>query len=633
MPGICAIVATDSETNVSAATRSMLDVMRHHEWYVESHYSEQSEGIGLGRMTLGIVNASAQPATTPDGSLVAVLDGELYDLESIARELGLSGHEWDAQNHARLLLLGYQLRGSRFLRQLSGSFVAAIWQSHKRQLTVITDRFATRPLYFANPIGRFIAASSIAAVMTDRHVPRDISPRGLSQFFTFGHFLADDTMYEAVRVVPAASSLTYDANSGTLTIDRYWSSAEHSAPLAGSRMDQIERIDQAFKAAIDRRTESATGCLGLALSGGLDARTILAVVDHERVPVKTLCLGMAGSRDHRSSKQLATIVGCQHYNHTLDQKFLADFETHFRDMVRLTDGQYLSQCIIMPTLPVYRDLGIQVLLRGHGGELLHMCKAYNYSLDKDGLGIRSEGQLHDWLARRMQAYLLEGVDAPLFDSLGDDDREELADESLRGCLAPLAQIDHPLQRIWHLFLHQRVRRETMVSMVKFNSVVEPRLPYLDNEFVSLVLSADPEMKLDEKIQAYILRKRRKEFLKVANTNTGTIVGAGPLRQKFASLNMRILSKLGVPGYQPYERMGLWLRRELAPLVQRVLLGERCLERGVFNPDGIRTIVSNHQASHRNHTFLLLALMTFELGQQIMEDPGVAVSLREMSTTK
>ena len=56
-----------------------------------------------------------------------------------------------------------------------------------------------------------------------------------------------------------------------------------------------------------------------------------------------------------------------------------------RAMVRLTDGHYLSQCIVMPTLPVYRDLGVQVLLRGHAGELMHMTKAYNFSLDRPTL--------------------------------------------------------------------------------------------------------------------------------------------------------------------------------------------------------------------------------------------------------
>ena len=39
----------------------------------------------------------------------------------------------------------------------------------------------------------------------------------------------------------------------------------------------------------------------------------------------------------------------------LGEKFLSQYESHLRQMVRLTDGQYLCQCIVMPTLPVYRE--------------------------------------------------------------------------------------------------------------------------------------------------------------------------------------------------------------------------------------------------------------------------------------
>jgi hypothetical protein len=51
----------------------------------------------------------------------------------------------------------------------------------------------------------------------------------------------------------------------------------------------------------------------------------------------------------------------------------------------------------MPTLSLYRDLSIEVLLRGHAGELMHMRKAYNYSLDDEALTIRDRSQLESWL--------------------------------------------------------------------------------------------------------------------------------------------------------------------------------------------------------------------------------------------
>jgi asparagine synthase (glutamine-hydrolysing) len=101
--------------------------------------------------------------------------------------------------------------------------------------------------------------------------------------------------------------------------------------------------------------------------------------------------------------------------------------------------------------------------------------------------------------------------------------------------------------------------------------------------------------------------------------------------------MKLLAKLGVPGYQPYERLGLWLRRELQPVVKRILLSESCLDRGLFNPDSITAAVHDHLENRRNHTYLLMALMVFELGQRNLssstKDPAEVSGSHELACKK
>jgi len=81
------------------------------------------------------------------------------------------------------------------------------------------------------------------------------------------------------------------------------------------------------------------------------------------------------------------------------------------------------------------------------------------------------------------------------------------------------------------------------------------------------------------------------------------------------LQMKVLPKLGVPGYQPYERLGLWLAADLRPLVHKLLLTDDFLGRGVFQPDTVRRLVAEHESRQRNHTYLLMAMMIFAIGQQ------------------
>jgi asparagine synthase (glutamine-hydrolysing) len=585
--------------------------------------ADEASGVGLGRVALAFVNTGPQPATNEDESLLAVLEGEILDAADHRRRLEAAGHCFAGNSHAELLVHGLENEGPNFLRRLNGKFAAAVWDATARKLILVTDRFGMKPLYYARLPGRLLFASEIKALLADPDVSRRTSLRGLSQFFTFGQLLGEDTLFDGVRLLPAAGLLTYEADTGQVALDRYW--RLQARPAARTNAETFHRIDTAFARAVDRCTGDAEG-LGLSLSGGMDARTILALAASQGRKLTTLSLGMDGSMDHRSAAAMAQLVGCPHNQVVLGEEFLSQYESHLRHMVRLTDGQYLCQCIVMPTLPIYRDLGIRVLLRGHAGELMHMSKAYNFSLDRGVLAITDEAQQFAWLWRRLQAYMLDGTDGRLFASQFRDEVEGLARDSLRDAFAETAGTEPSAHRIWQMFIAQRLRRETALSLVEFDSVVETRLPYLDNDLVDDLFAAPPEMKLGDTIQAHILRRRRPDFLRVPNVNTGTVVGAGRVRRAVGNFRRRVLAKLGVKGYQPYERLGLWLRRQLRPLVEGLLLDQRCLERGMFDPDAVRTIVSDHIDHRKNHTYLLMAMLIYETGQREFVDADAATEL-------
>lgn len=632
MPGICGLISVERSLDLSATLGAMLLPLQRQAWYRTETCVDDPTGTAMGRVTLGFVNQAKQPVAVSGGDYVAVMDGELFEVDSLARELRTLGCAVTTDSHAELLLHGFRQFGGEFLRRVHGSFAAAVWHARDRRLTLISDRFGTRPLYYAVLPQRILFASAIASLMADASLSRRPNPAGIAQFFTFGQYLRDDTSLADVCLLPSASCVTLDAESGQCELTRYWTSTSANCTGTSDDGDWLANLDEAFYRAVQRKVAD-TPNLGLSLSGGLDARSILAVIEPERTPLKTVCLGMRGSLDLRAAQRMADLAGCAHHNHELGGGFLGDFRRHLDDMIELTDGQYLSQCIVMPTLSVYRKLGIEVLLRGHAGELMHMRKAYNYSLDEEGLAIRTDTELESWSFRRLQAHMLDGVDKPLF--LGSLQRElaSLASSALQRDLDELAEVDSPVQRIWHLFVRQRLRRETVLSLVKFRSVVEPRLPYLDNELVELLLAAPVNLKLGETIQASILAKRRPSFLKVVNANTGAAVGANRFVQRCASLKLRVLSKLGVPGYQPYERLGLWLRRELAPTVKEILLSPACLDNGVYAADGVRHVVTQHLENRRNHTFLLMALMIYELGRRRQVESGRGSLVEETSVVR
>jgi asparagine synthase (glutamine-hydrolysing) len=616
MPGIFGTLRAGSPVDLASFLNAMASRLRHHSWYVENLHVDRAANLALGRTSLGVFNREPQPVSIDDGSLVCVMDGEIHDTAKLRQALTREGCAFRGDSQAELLLRGFKARGRAFFRELNGVFVAAIWDARERSMTLVNDRFGMKPLYYSARPGALIFGPELKCLLVDPDVARDVSKRGVAQFLHFGQYMNNDTLMDAVQTLPAAGWLTYHPDEDRLTLDRYWR-LEADAAIDPGRVDEasaLDRIDEAFKRAVDRRTEGNHE-LGLSLSGGLDSRLILGAAELSRSKIKTVSVGVRGCLDHKSARSMAEMVDCPHHEYFLEGDFLSAFEQHLRYMVHLTDGQYLCQCIVIPSLPYYRELGIDVLLRGHAGELMHMNKAYNYSLDSSAMSLSSPAALSGWLFGRMSEWMTGAVTDDLFVEGAD----ELARGSLDQALAESSSVDPSIHRIWHMFISQRLRRETALSMTEFNSVVETRLPYLDNEVVAALLAAPPSLKVGDRIQTHILTHRRPEFLKVVNSNTGARMGAGRLERNLAEFRLKVLSKLRVPGYQPYERLGAWLREELRPLVQRLLLAGPILERGVLRPDALRSVVQQHLDGRRNHTFLLLALMIFETGQRTLVD--------------
>jgi asparagine synthase (glutamine-hydrolysing) len=613
MPGIFGLVTSAPRASLSADLAEMSRRLMHHPWYRADAHVDPDAGVALGRVGLGSLDTARQPAANEDGRLLAVLSGEVLDDSEHRRRLSAAGHVIPSDGGAELVLRGFEAEGRGFFAALHGNFTAAVWDAGEQRLTLVNDRFGMKNLYYAHLPGRLLFATELKALLVDPGLSRRIDPRGLAQFFTFGHALGEDTLLESVRLLPAAGWLTYEARHDRLTLDRYWRLGARPGSRDRPEGEVLDEIDAAFKRSVDRCTAGAAR-LGLSLSGGLDARSVLGVIEPDR-PVTTVSLGMEGSIDLLSAAEMSRLAGRPHHKVVLSTRFLGDYEEHLRHMVHLTDGQYLSQCITMPTLPLYRELGVEALLRGHAGELMHMDKAYNFSLDARAWDLRGGADLDDWLFSHMRAYLLEGVGEDLFRPPYRGQVDALARSSLRECLRESEGMAHPVNRIARLFLDQRVRRDTSLSMMEFGSVTRTRLPYLDADLIEALFAAPPRLRVGERIQAHILRRRRPAFLKVVNANTGARLGAGPARRAFHTFRMKVLAKLGFRGYQPYERLGKWLREDLRPLVERLLLSDRCLGRGVFNPDVLRNVIDRHLNHGHNHTYLILALMVFEVSQQ------------------
>jgi asparagine synthase (glutamine-hydrolysing) len=128
---------------------------------------------------------------------------------------------------------------------------------------------------------------------------------------------------------------------------------------------------------------------------------------------------------------------------------------------------------------------------------------------------------------------------------------------------------------------------TKVDRMSMAASLEVRVPILDHLFVEYATGLPAEWKLRGRQQKYILRK--------------------------------LADRVGVPHEALYrKKQGFalplvhWIRHELKDLILSLLLEPRTLQRGYFDPKGVRQLLDEHFRGHRDHSGGIWRLLMLEL---------------------
>ena len=140
------------------------------------------------------------------------------------------------------------------------------------------------------------------------------------------------------------------------------------------------------------------------------------------------------------------------------------------------------------------------------------------------------------------------------------------------------------------FLHGLLVVEDKVSMAHS---LESRVPFLDNELVELA---------------------RRIPTRVKNGDSG---GKPVLRRAMAGLLPPGILEKPKQGFSPPDQS--WYRGPTMNYVQEILLDPRSLERGYFQPDYVRRVLSEHVDGRVNHRLLIWSLLSFEWWNRLFLD--------------
>ena len=276
--------------------------------------------VGLGHRRLAIVDlshAGHQPMHDPTGELTIVFNGEIYNFQDLRTQLQARGHVFESVSDTEVILAAYREWGTDCLARLNGMFALAIHDAPRGTVFLARDRAGEKPLFYACASGVLRFSSELKGLLADPGMPRGIDPEALDLYLALGYVPGDRCILRGAKKLPAAHALSFDLQTGTVRMWRYWHLPEPPQTSSADCVDeQLLLADfETLLADAVRRQLYADVPVGVLLSGGVDSSLITAMAVRASSQVKTFTVGFSGYGSYDESahaRLIAEHFGTQH---------------------------------------------------------------------------------------------------------------------------------------------------------------------------------------------------------------------------------------------------------------------------------------------------------------------------------
>lgn len=282
---------------------------------------DETAGVAFGHRRLSILDLSdhgAQPMRSADGRYVITYNGEIYNHPELVDDLTSCGIRLRGHSDTEALLESIARWGlASTLDRIDGMFAFGLWDRHERRLTLVRDRMGEKPLYYGHLRGEFVFASTLHALRRHPSFDRPVDRDALALYFRHKYVPAPWSIYQGIRKLEPATTLTVEADGSYGSSQTYWSYlgvVERGVTFDGSPQDAVDELDRLLKRSVRRRLVADVP-VGAFLSGGIDSSTVVAVAQQVASgPVRTFTIGSRSADFDESSdaRRVATHLGTDH---------------------------------------------------------------------------------------------------------------------------------------------------------------------------------------------------------------------------------------------------------------------------------------------------------------------------------
>ena len=570
-----------------------------------------NEDISLGQTRLSIIDLSEKgkpPIFNEDKSMLILSNGEIYNFQSIRRDLIKKGHQFYSQTDTEVALHAYEEYGPECLELFNGIFALAIYNKRTKELFLARDRSGVKPLYYYWQNNQFIFSSEIKAILEHR-IKREVNLDSFNHYFRLGFVPQPLTMFEGIFKLPSAHYLIFRNNQ--LVIKRYWQI--NNFEDIKSEKEIIEKIQFLVKDAIKLRLISDRP-VGLYLSGGIDSSILAGIVSqYKKGDLNTFSVGFGShsnkfNADFHLARQTAKCCKATHHQLTITDKDA--FDNLEKVVYHLDEPISNTPQIAEFLLAKFAKEKVAVVLTGGGGDELfggYPRYYYNQLIDKFQL-----------LPYFLQSKLFLSLAGKVFkkDLVGKFTSRDLdrykqfmfrKETEINKFIKPEINnsqttvnfyqekfFSHSLKKDFTKYFMLTDMQTWMVDLGLINSDkmsmafgLEQRVPFLDHRLMELSMRIPTKYKIKGKETKWIFKKAMKDYLPAH-------VFDAPKRGFFA------------PASQ-------WMRDALNPLAQKVLSADYCpAAQEYFDFNEIKKMFDDHISKRSYHLNSLWSLLTWQI---------------------
>jgi len=632
--------------NQIKSLRYMLSRIKHRGPDQSGIYLSDTIGLGSVRLSVIDIDTGGMPLSNSNENLWIVFNGEIYNYIELRKELKEKNHKFKTNSDTEVVVHLYEEYGPEFVHKLNGQFAIAIWDKAKQELFLARDRVGIRPLYYTNVNETFVFASEIKSLLEFPGIEFKISPKAISEIFTFWTSLSPNTAFEGVFEVPPGTYLIVKEN--TKTITKYW-----ELPIFKPNEYKYTTIEQAatdfeaiFGDAVKLRLRADVQVAAY-LSGGLDSSVITAFIN-KLTPNKLQTFSIGFSEKDFDETEYQKIASS--YFNTQHSSVVCssiDIAKNFKKVVWHAESPLLRTAPAPMSLLAgkVKEEGIKVVITGEGAdELLGGYNIFKETKIKHFWAKDPQSKYRPLLLKKLYPYLpqiskatsnvlklffgykLNETSSPIYSHLlrwhntsriknylSPEYKADINDYDpvieFEGRLKnKLDEYDYLTKAQWielKLFMSGYLLSAQGDRMAMANSI-EGRYPFLDHRVIEFCMSLHPDLKLNGLNEKHILKKLMKGKLPESILKRSKQAYRAPIRSAF------VVDKL--------------------PEYLRSLLNENQIRQfGVFNPDYVSRLLLKMQSNVEVSEIDNMAI-TAILSTQILYDLFVNKSIPQLTET-